>query len=338
MMQKFLSAALVAGGALAAASFTSPRAEGPEIGAPAPEIAAKTWFNHIGRPITLESLRGQAVMLEFWATWCGPCVAAWPHVQEIHDEYREKGLVVLALSNEVDEKVSAFLDQNGYSVPTAAGSTSGGAYGVSGIPRTFLIDPSGKIAWSGHPSEVSKSLLQEVTKGAKKRSSSVLAIQVDEEPAGRLAAHAKAMAAGNPGKALTALQAFADDPKATEAEKSGAAALVTAIEEHVGLLNREADKLLGAREVLRGLAILDALAKEFTGPIGEAAKKRAAEVRKDDALAKEIAGAEALARAQEQAKKLGSTKARSKFEEVVEKHKGTRAAERAAVLLRGKKG
>ncbi len=40
-----------------------------ELGAPAPEISSKTWFNHIGRPLSLENLRGNAVLLEFWATW-----------------------------------------------------------------------------------------------------------------------------------------------------------------------------------------------------------------------------------------------------------------------------
>jgi hypothetical protein len=43
--------------------------EGPEIGATAPEISGTTWFNHIGRPLTLNNLRGQAVLIEFWATW-----------------------------------------------------------------------------------------------------------------------------------------------------------------------------------------------------------------------------------------------------------------------------
>lgn len=337
MIQKFLAAGLVVGASLAAASFVSPVAEGLELGVQAPEIGAKTWFNHVGRPLTLENLRGQAVMLEFWATWCGPCVAAWPHVQEIHEEYGEKGLVVIALSSEDDATVSAFIDQNGYTVPTAAGSTAGGAYGVSGIPRTFLIDPSGKVAWTGHPDDLSKSLLTDVTKGAKKRSMSVLAVYVDEEPAGRLAAHAKGMANGAPGKALVALQTLIADPKTTAEEKSGAEALVTAIEGHVAELTKAADKSIASRDVMRGLGLLDAVAKEFAGPLGQAAKKRAEEVRKDASMAKEIAGAEAFARAQEQAEKLGASKAKAKFQEVVDKHKGTRAAERASMMLRSKK-
>lgn len=181
-MKKLLALALVSAGLFAAAGFRSPAPEGLDVGTQAPEIDAKVWFNHIGRPLNLESLRGQAVMLEFWATWCGPCVAAWPHVQEIHDEYADQGLVVLALSNEATDTVSTFLDQRGFTVATAAGCNAGTAYGVNGIPHTFLIDTEGKIAWHGHPSELSEKKLKEVTKGAKKRSSNFLSVPLDKEP------------------------------------------------------------------------------------------------------------------------------------------------------------
>ena len=87
--------------------------------------------------------------------------------------------------------------------------------------------------------------------------------------------------------------------------------------------------------MLKALTVHEALAKEFDGPIGDASKQRIEAIRKDEKLAKEIAGAEALARAQEQAKKLGTSKAKGKLQEVVDKHKGTRAAERAATMLRG---
>lgn len=337
-MKKLLALALVATGAIAVAGFRSPTPGHPEVGSAAPEIGAKTWFNHIGRPLDLESLKGQAVMLEFWATWCGPCVAAWPHVQELHDEYADQGLVVLALSSEDEKTVSSFLDQRGFSVRTASGSTASGPYGIEGIPKTFLIDAEGKIAWHGHPSELSDKKIKELLKGVKKRSNSFLAVPIESEPAGKLAAPAKSMASGNPGKALSALRGIADDAKATDAEKAEATTLIAAIDEHVALLNQQADGFVSARDVLTGLTVYDALAKEFAGmPPGDAAKKRAEEIRGDAKLSQEIAAAEAFARAQEQAAKLGSSKAKAKFQEVADKYKGTRGGERAAAMLRGKK-
>lgn len=56
-------------GTLAVASFKSPAPEGIEVGAEAPALNAKTWFNHIGRPLELDNLGGNAVLVEFWATW-----------------------------------------------------------------------------------------------------------------------------------------------------------------------------------------------------------------------------------------------------------------------------
>lgn len=105
----------------------------------------------------------------------------------------------------------------------------------------------------------------------------------------------------------------------------------------MALLNGQAEGFVSARDVLNGLKVFDALAKEFAaGPTGDAAKKRAEEIRKDAKLAREIEAAEAFSRAQEQAAKLGTTKAKAKFQEVADKFKGTRAAERAAAMLRGK--
>lgn len=62
-----LGAALL--GSLALLAFARPRPDGLAVGTVAPEIPAKRWFNHIGKPLSLADLRGQAVLIEFWATW-----------------------------------------------------------------------------------------------------------------------------------------------------------------------------------------------------------------------------------------------------------------------------
>src|SRR5688572_2881145 len=85
----------------------------------------------------------------------------------MQEELGEKGLVVLALSGEEPEKVSAFLGDNGYTVRTASGCSSSGDYGVTGIPHSFLIDPSGKIVWEGYPGDLSPSTVKGALKGAK---------------------------------------------------------------------------------------------------------------------------------------------------------------------------
>jgi len=68
-MKHLLAIGIVAAGALAAVSFRSPVPEGIAIGAEAPALGVKTWFNHIGRPLEINNLGGNAVLVEFWATW-----------------------------------------------------------------------------------------------------------------------------------------------------------------------------------------------------------------------------------------------------------------------------
>ncbi len=256
----------------------------------------------------------------------------------MHDQFGAQGLVVVAVSDETDALVADYVDSMGITIPVAAGSPASPRYGVKGIPHSVLIDPQGKVVWSGSPYALSKSAVKDALKGAKKRSTNFLALPVDSEAKGRLASPAKAMESGNLGKALPALRTLEADAKSTDDEKAEVATLIGTIEEHVVLLNGQAEAFVSARDVLKALTVFDALTKEFAGqPIGDAAKKRAADIRGDDALAKEIAGAEAFARAQEQAAKLGTTKAKAKFQDVVDKFKGTRAAERAAAMLRGQK-
>lgn len=74
-----------------------------------------------------------------------------PHLVEVWAEYEEKGLVMLALSGEASSVVEHYVEKNGVTYPTGSGSRSSQSYKVSGIPKAFLIDHTGKIIWSGHP-------------------------------------------------------------------------------------------------------------------------------------------------------------------------------------------
>jgi peroxiredoxin len=117
------------------------------IGTRAPAVTVN---DLAGTPLRLDSFRGKYVLVEFWATWCAPCVAELPRLQSAYAKYHAKGLEIVAVS--LDETKSAVVDYTkARKIPWKQihNTTSGGdlveAFGVHSIPATFLIGPDGTI-------------------------------------------------------------------------------------------------------------------------------------------------------------------------------------------------
>ena len=118
------------------------------IGEKAPEFSLR---NAKDKLVSLSSFRGKVVLIDFWASWCGPCRAANPSVGKIYNKYKAKGFEVLGVS--IDSKKAAWLkaikqdhihytqvnDPAGWNSPVAE------KYGVNMIPTSFLLDKQGKI-------------------------------------------------------------------------------------------------------------------------------------------------------------------------------------------------
>jgi peroxiredoxin len=100
-----------------------------------------------GHPVRLKDQRGKVVLLNFWATWCPPCREEMPLFEKLHREQRDKGLVLLAVSDEEPETVRSFLRQNGYTFPILLdpGRTVFDHYRVQGIPATKILDRTGRL-------------------------------------------------------------------------------------------------------------------------------------------------------------------------------------------------
>jgi peroxiredoxin len=122
-------------------------------GVMAPDFAMTT---RDGKTIKLSDFRGKVVVLDFWATWCGPCVAAMPHAQEIADHYKAQDVVVLAsCTSDERAKFEAWVDRRTQEFPDVLFAfdplekslerASRKLYGVSGIPQQFVIDKAGKV-------------------------------------------------------------------------------------------------------------------------------------------------------------------------------------------------
>ena len=101
-----------------------------------------------GQPVKLSSLRGKVVLLDFWATWCGPCRIEMPNIQKLHRELKTRGLVVLGINQGEDAaRVRPFLKKYAYDfrILLDRRQTVGRLYQVRGIPTMFIIDRTGTI-------------------------------------------------------------------------------------------------------------------------------------------------------------------------------------------------
>jgi thiol-disulfide isomerase/thioredoxin len=147
-------------------------------GMPAPEFKVEKFIK--GKEFSgLE--KGNVYVVEFWATWCGPCIASMPHISELQREYKEKGVTICGVNIWEDkdyndktlEKVTKFVEKKGdgmgYTVVYDGSAKHMDtnwmkAAGRNGIPSAFVIDRNSNIAWIGHPMSMDM-VLEEVVAG-----------------------------------------------------------------------------------------------------------------------------------------------------------------------------
>jgi thiol-disulfide isomerase/thioredoxin len=122
---------------------------GPEIKVKAGDPALDFKLMDLaGKEVTLASLKGKVVLLDFWATWCGPCKQAMPSIQKISEDYKGKDVVILGV-NTWEKKEGAgkkYMTDKGFTYGCLlAGDDLAVAYGISGIPTLIVIGKDGKI-------------------------------------------------------------------------------------------------------------------------------------------------------------------------------------------------
>ncbi|MGE3166865.1 MAG: redoxin domain-containing protein [Planctomycetota bacterium] len=146
------------------AQEAAPKADRPtprlQVGDPAPALSVEKWVK--GQPVP-KFEAGKVYVVEFWATWCGPCIASMPHLSKLQRDHGQRGLTVIGVSsrdpNNSLEKVEAMVAAKGptmgYTVAWDKERDTNSAYMDAaeqrGIPCSFVIDGTGKIAYIGHP-------------------------------------------------------------------------------------------------------------------------------------------------------------------------------------------
>jgi thiol-disulfide isomerase/thioredoxin len=144
--------ALLLGSQVALAQPFASRYQSPvPIGSPFPEFEGVTAD---GAPVALADYRGKVVLVNFWATWCGPCMVELPNLRTLHETYQPHGFEILAISLDDDRQdLEAFLNTPKSALPWATLFDGKGfdgplarRFGVNSIPRMFLLDRQGNLA------------------------------------------------------------------------------------------------------------------------------------------------------------------------------------------------
>ena len=142
------------------------------IGSKAPSIDVEHWVQDgegkFGKVTDFEP--GKVYVVEFWATWCGPCIMSMPHIAQVQADYADKDVQVISISDEDLDTVAGFLERDNGEGETFADVTKGyclttdpdksvyadymDAAGQNGIPTAFIVGKTGEIEWIGHPMQM----------------------------------------------------------------------------------------------------------------------------------------------------------------------------------------
>jgi thiol-disulfide isomerase/thioredoxin len=104
-----------------------------------------------GQPLSVAKFKGKVVLIDFWATWCGPCIAELPNLKQAYEQYHPKGFEIIGISLDSDKgKLTGFLEKEKMTWPQYFDglgwkSKLGQQYGVNSIPATYLLDGEGNI-------------------------------------------------------------------------------------------------------------------------------------------------------------------------------------------------
>ncbi len=128
--------------------FALPAAAGVQVGQSAPPISLPLIAIDTPELLTLDSLRGKVVYLDFWASWCGPCRVSFPQLEALREELGPRGFEVLAVNvDEFEPDALRFLEDVSVTYPVVrdGDGVTPAIYGILGMPTGYLIDRAGTI-------------------------------------------------------------------------------------------------------------------------------------------------------------------------------------------------
>lgn len=133
-----------------------------------PRLEFPTLLQSPLKDATAQNFDNKVVVLEYWATWCSPCLANVPHINEVINHYKnDTSVVFISITDQKKDLISKFLAKRNLKGWVACDAQRGmhKAYGVSGIPHTFVINQLGVVVYDGRPEQLDTTMLNQIKKG-----------------------------------------------------------------------------------------------------------------------------------------------------------------------------
>jgi thiol-disulfide isomerase/thioredoxin len=337
LRRSIASLGIIALGLMAAPAFAK-----VDVGdAPTMKFAA---FDNKGE-VDLKDLKGKIVIIDFWATWCHPCMAEAPHMVEINKKYADQGVQFIGISLDSDsnsEGLKKVIKEQGFTWPMSfEGKGWDGSFpkqfGVTGIPQTFIIGPDGTVLWRGHPAQIDGPLADAL----KNHPPQLVDPQTVTAAKAKLDEVEAALTDNQAAKAIKSFTAIPDiakrDVETAERMKTDGQKIAD-----LGKTKLDAvDAMISDKQVPQAITELQNISRTFAGTdTGNAAKKKLLSMGSDPDVKKAVAAAkqeDAAAAALKLADKAKADhkdeKAYPLYQKIVKNYPGTPSADQAAAAV-----
>lgn len=299
-----------------------------------------------GPTITMEQLRGKLVVLDFWATWCGPCMQMVPHMVEMNEKYGGKGLQIIGVSLDQDrQQMLQVIKQKQMTWPEYFDGSGWDnklwkELGSDGIPYTILVSPEGKVLYAGHPAA---GLDQAIERAFKEHPPVLVDPKVLAQAKQQLDEVQKKIDAGDSRGAIKLMGRIPASARADGDFAAKAADVRKKLEESANALIGEVQTQIDQGKYVEAVPRLKELTEALSGlPASVQAKKMLSDLMSNPKARAAIAQAEKNAKANDALDVANKLKAQKKdelayahFKEIVKAFAGTDAASKADEQVKG---